>query len=147
MAFAVARSRHADSSLGRASAEQLMTSQYYFETVEIEGENNHPGRVQALLAKRQAQNEARKQREMEVKRRTAIRLRMMIASIEQDIANLDASISSELALARVRKPFHFAYPIAARTMQARRENLKATVAALSDRLALTDVIISNGLVP
>ena len=32
-----------------------------------------------------------------------------------------------------------AYPIAARTMHARRENLKATIAALSDRLALTDV--------
>jgi hypothetical protein len=120
-----------------------MTSQYYFETVEIEGENNHPGRVQAFLAKRQAQNEARKQKEIEVKRRTATRLRMMIASIERDIANLDASINSELELARIRKPFHFAYPIAARTMQARRENLKATVAALSDRLASTDV----GLVP
>ena len=120
-------------------------SQYYFETVEIEGENNHPGRVRALLVKRQAQ--IREQREIEVRRRTAIRLRMMIASIEQDIANLDASISSELVLARVRKPFHFAYPIAARNMQARRENLKATVTALSDRLALTNVIISNGLVP
>ncbi len=120
-----------------------MTSQYYFETVKIECENNHPGRVAALLAKREAQNEAREQREIEVKKRTAIRLRMMIASIERDIANLDASINSELALARVRKPSHFAYPVAARTMQARRENLKATVAALSDRLAFTDV----GLVP
>lgn len=118
-------------------------SQYYFETVEIQGENHHPGRVQALLAKRQARNEACKQREIELKRRTATQLRMMIASIEREIANLDVSIDSELALARVRKPLHFACPIAAKAMQARRENLKATVAALSDRLALTDV----GLVP
>jgi hypothetical protein len=139
MAFAIARSRHADSTLGRASVEQLMTSQYYFETVEIEGENNHPARVQTLLAKRQAQNEVRKQKEIEVKRRTATQLGMMIASIERDIANLDVSINSELEVARVRKPF--AYPIAARTMQARRENLKATVAALSDRLGLTDIVL------
>jgi hypothetical protein len=124
-----------------------MAEQRYLETEKIEDERNHPGRVRALLVKRQAQIEVREQREIEVKRRTAIRLRMMVASIERDIANLDASISSELALARVRKPFHFAHPIAARTMQARRENLKATVAALSDRLALTNVIISNGLAP
>lgn len=124
-----------------------MTSQSYYETVGIEPENNHAGRVAAFLARRQAQNVAREQRELEVKRQTAIRLRMMIASIGRDIANLDASIGSELALARVRKPSHFAYPIAARTMQARRENLKATVAALSDRLALTNVIVSDDLAP
>jgi hypothetical protein len=124
-----------------------MTSLSRFETVELECGNDHPGRVAVFLPKRQAQNEVREQREIEAKRQTAIRLRMMIASIERDIANLDASISSELALARVRKPSHFAYPIAARTMQARRENLKATVTALSDRLALTDVMTSDGPAP
>jgi hypothetical protein len=116
-----------------------MSSQYYFETMEIESGNNHPARVTALPAKREARNEAREQREIEIKKQTAIRLRTIIASIEQDIANLDVSIGSELALARVRKPSHFAYPLAARTMQVRRENLKATVAALSDRLASIDV--------
>lgn len=121
-----------------------MTEQGYSETAKIEVESIHPGRGGALLANRQAQNEARAQKEIEVKRRTAIRLRMMIANIERDIAKLDDSINSELALDRVRKRYHLAYSIAARTMQACRENLKATSVMLSDRLALTDVIINDG---
>jgi hypothetical protein len=116
-----------------------MTAADHFETVETQNGNNRPRRVRVLSAKRQAQDEARKEREIDAKRRTAIRLRMMIASIQQEIANLDVSINSELALARIRKTSHSAYQIAARTMHARRENLKATIAALSDRLALTDL--------
>ena len=114
-----------------------MTDQHYFETAEIDRKrDDHPGRKRSISAKRQAQNEARKQREIEVKKRTATQLRTMMANLEQEIANLDVSIGSELALSRVRKPSHFAYPISARMMQARRNNLTATVAALSDRLAL-----------
>jgi hypothetical protein len=116
-----------------------MTDQHYFETAEIDrNRDDHPGRKRSILAKRQAQNEARKQREIEIKRRSATQLRTMIAALEREVANLDDGISSELALARVRDPSHFAYPMSVRTMQARRENLKATIAALSDRLALTD---------
>jgi cell division protein FtsB len=115
-----------------------MTDQHYFETPEIAPRSDHPGRKLSILAKRQAQNEARKQREIEIKRRAATQLRTMIVTLEREVANLDDGISSELILARVRDPSHFAYPISVRTMQARRENLKATIAALSDRLALTD---------
>jgi hypothetical protein len=115
-----------------------MTKQCHFETVKIKCGNNHAGRIRAILAKRQAQNEAREQREIEIKRRAATQLRTMIANLDREVANLDDGISSELTLARVRDPSHFAYPISVRTMQARRENLKTTIAALSDRLALTD---------
>jgi len=115
-----------------------MTGQYYFETAIIECRND-PRRVRALTAKREARNEAREQREIEINRRTATQLRTMIAGLEREIANLDVSINSELALASVREPSHFAYSILARTMQTRRENMKTTIAALSDRLALTDV--------
>jgi hypothetical protein len=115
-----------------------MTKQCHFETVKIKCGNNHPGRIRAILAKRQAQNEARKQREIEIKRRAARQLRTMIVTLEREVANLNDGISSELMLARVRDPSHFAYPISVRTMQARRENLRATIAALSDRLALND---------
>jgi hypothetical protein len=111
-----------------------MTKPYYFETVKIECGNN-PGRVGALSAKRQILNEACEQRDIEVKRRTAIQLRTTIAGFQREIANLDVSISSELELASVREPSHFAYPILARAMQARRENLKTAIATLSDRLA------------
>jgi cell division protein FtsB len=115
-----------------------MTDQHYFETAETARRSDHPGRKLSILAKHQAQNEARKQREIEIKRRAATQLRTMIVTLEREVANLDDGISSELMLARVRDPSHFAYPISVRTMQARRENLKATIAALSDRLALTD---------
>ena len=115
-----------------------MTDQHYFETAEIPRRRDHPGRKRSMLAKRQEQNEARKQREIEIKRRAARQLRTMIVTLEREVANLNDGISSELMLARVRDPSHFAYPISVRTMQARRENLKATIAALSDRLALTD---------
>jgi hypothetical protein len=137
--FCVCQVLHAQIKRGRASAEQVMTEQYHFDTVKIESRNSHAGRVRALLAKRQADDDARKQREIEINRRTATQLRMMIASLEQELANLDVSIGSELALAHVRDPSHFAYPISARTMQKRRENLKATIAALSDRLQSTGV--------
>ena len=116
-----------------------MTDQYHIGTMEIDCGNGHPGRGRALLAKRQPQSEARKKREIEVKQRTATQLRKMIASLEQEIASLDISISSELGLGGVRKPAPFAYPISAMTMEGRRENLKVTVAALLDRLALSEV--------
>jgi hypothetical protein len=115
-----------------------MMDQHYFETAETARRSDHPGRKLSILAKHQAQNEARKQREIEIKRRAATQLRTMIVTLEREVANLGDGISSELMLARVRDPSHFAYPISVKTMQARRENLKATIAALSDRLALTD---------
>jgi hypothetical protein len=116
-----------------------MADQHYFETAEIDPKrDDHPGRKRSILAKRQAQNEARKQREAEIKRRAAKQLRTMIAALEREVVNLDDGISSELALARVRDPSHFGYPMSVRTMRARRKNLKATIGALSDRLALTD---------
>ena len=115
-----------------------MTDQHYFDTAETARRSDHPGRKLSILAKHQAQNEARKQREIEIKRRAATQLRTMIVTLEREVANLGDGISSELMLARVRDPSHFAYPISVKTMQARRENLKATIAALSDRLALND---------
>jgi cell division protein FtsB len=115
-----------------------MTDQHYFETAETARRSDHPGRKLSILAKHQAQDEARKQREIEIKRRAATQLRTLIVTLEREVANLDDGISSELMLARVRDPSHFAYPISVRTMHARRENLKATIAVLSDRLALID---------
>lgn len=55
-------------------------------------------------AKRHTQNEARQQREIEIKGQAVIQLRTMIAGLEREIANLDFSISSELHLSSVRWP-------------------------------------------
>jgi hypothetical protein len=79
------------------------------------------------------QHEVRKQREIERQLREARQLQSIISNLEREVANHDDSIISELALSGVREPSHFAYPISARMMQARRENLKTTIAALSDR--------------
>jgi flagellar protein FliJ len=120
----------------RASAEQFMTAQCHSETVKDQIENKHPERVRAILAKKsRAQHEVRKQSEIERKLREARQLQSIISNLEREVANLDDSIISELALSSVREPSHFAYPISARMMKARRQNLKTTIAALSDRLS------------
>lgn len=115
-----------------------MNERYHFETVDDKREDAFPRRVSAPSAKRQTQNEIRRQREIDIKRRTATQLRTMIVKFEREIANLDDSIGSELALASIRDPSHFAYSFSVRTMQMRRENLKTTIASLSDRLARVD---------
>src|ERR1700731_731266 len=81
---------HPDQTSRCFKAEQFMTDQHYFETAEIDrNRDDHPGRKRSILAKRQAQNEARKQREIEIKRRSATQLRTMIAALEREVANLD----------------------------------------------------------
>ncbi|MGH6711285.1 MAG: hypothetical protein ACREEK_20215 [Bradyrhizobium sp.] len=107
-----------------------MMEQCYFET--------GVGRVRAPSAKRQTRIEARKQNEIDCKKRTATQIRRMIANLEHEIACLAVSIASELEQARVREPSHFGYPMLVRAMQIRNDNLKATVASLSDRLALIE---------
>jgi hypothetical protein len=112
-----------------------MTDQHYFETTEIKRGSNHPGRIRALLAKRQSQEESRKQREVATNSRAAVQIRAIIAKLDRDVSSLGDSINADLERARVRDPSHFAYPISVRTMTARRENLKATIAMLLERLA------------
>jgi hypothetical protein len=110
-----------------------MSEQDYFETTKIGRRTYRPGRVRSLLAKRRAQDEVRAQREADIKRRAAIQLSAMIRTLEQEVAQLNGSISSELELARVRDPSHFGYPISVRAMTARRDNLKITIGALLER--------------
>jgi hypothetical protein len=116
-----------------------MAEQNSFETTINERRTIRPGRVHALLARRQTQHEAREQREAKFKQRVATQLRAMIRTLEFEAAQLDNSICSELELARVRDPSHFGYPISVRTMTMRRDNLKISIAALSRRLAVADV--------
>jgi hypothetical protein len=124
-----------------------MAGQRYFETTTNDDVHYRPGRTRALLAKRRAQKEAREQRDADIKQRTAKKLRTAISTLEREVAHLDGSISSELELARVRDPSHFGYPISVRTMTTRRDNLKATISLLSDRLTLTDVVLNSLRVP
>jgi chorismate mutase len=113
-----------------------MTQKYCFET--IPPGSNHPGRIRGRLAKRLAREQGRKQKEIGTSQREAAQIRSMIASLNRTIASLDGSIAADLEKSQIRDPRHYAFPIAARTMIARRDNLAATIAALSDRLSNLD---------
>jgi hypothetical protein len=83
-------------------------------------------------------DESRRQPEINSARRKALQTRAAICEFECAVLDLDLQITAELEYARVRDPSHFAYPIAIRTMVARRDNMKATFVALSEQLARID---------
>jgi len=120
-----------------------MTDQRYFETMQIKRGSNHPGRIRAQLARRRFQEEGRLQKEIDINRRAAVQIRAMIAKLGRDVSSLEDSINADLERARVRDPSHYAYPISVRTMTARRENIKATITVLLERLAKVDQVTND----
>jgi hypothetical protein len=110
-----------------------MTYKYCFET--IPRVINHPGRIRDRLSKQIAREQARKQKGIAVGQRETAQIRSLIASLESAIASLDGSIGADLERSSIQDPRHYAFPISARTMITRRENLRGTVDALSERLA------------
>jgi hypothetical protein len=111
-----------------------MVDQYYFETTETE-RRNHPARVRARFSRRQVQEEMRRQREIEANRAAATRIRGMIEELKRKATSLDGSIDAVLAGSQIRDPSNVAFPIAARTMGSLRDNIRSTIAILSERLA------------
>jgi hypothetical protein len=111
-----------------------MLDRYDFATMTIKRGSKHPGRTRALFAKRQLQAELRKQREIHAIRRESMQIRATLEKLDRAVLSLDGDINAHLKQARVRDPSHFAYPIFARAMIARRDNLSATIAILSERL-------------
>jgi hypothetical protein len=63
------------------------------------------------------------------------RIRALIGDLDRIVRILDSDIATEEELARVSHRFDAAYPILARTLTARRDNLNDTIAALERRLA------------
>jgi predicted secreted protein len=62
--------------------------------------------------------------------RNTVRVRGLIGDLDRVVRILDADIASEEERAGVSDPFNAAYPVLARTMTARRDNLKETIAIL-----------------
>ena len=58
------------------------------------------------------------------------RISALINDLDRHVRILDCDIAAEEERARVLNPFDAAYPILARTLAARRDNLKETIAAL-----------------
>ena len=68
--------------------------------------------------------------------REVARISELISDLDRVVRILDCDIDNEEERARVSDPFDAAYPILARTLAARRDNLKDTIAALERRLSL-----------
>jgi hypothetical protein len=73
-----------------------------------------------------------------VTQREAVQIWKMILDLDRSVQFLNCDIRTEEERARISDPSDVAYPILARTLAARRDNLKATVAALEYRLSELD---------
>lgn len=125
-----------------------MTEQTYFETTQRANRRSERSQDRP----RPIRDIRRELKAIESRWREASQIRSMIASLNRDVASLDANIAAELQTSRVRDPRHYAYPTTARAMDLRKENLNATIAALSKRLdqldnADTSVALIHGLQP
>ena len=74
-------------------------------------------------------------RSIDVQNRQARTLQAMIVEVDHSIMALDRSIEIEQELSKVNDRSHYAYPMTAKAMENRRDNLKITRDALAKRLA------------
>ena len=71
--------------------------------------------------------------------RSTLKLRALIADLRSRIEILDIDIRNEEERTSVFDAAHVAYPILARTLQTRRDNLSTTIRMLESRLAETEM--------
>ena len=78
------------------------------------------------------------QRHFEIARATALReaavIRTMMDDLNRTVRLLECDVATEEERARIFDRSNSAYPILARTLAARRDNLRDTIAALERRL-------------
>jgi hypothetical protein len=114
-----------------------MTDRHYFETTQTQ-RRAHPGRVHARPTRRRAGHDSRELIRLNAIGRETTQIRSIIADLERIVNTIGQSIEAELEGAAIRDPFHFGFPVAARALVARRDNLEATIAALTERLMTID---------
>jgi hypothetical protein len=81
--------------------------------------------------------------ETEKARREAEQIRTVIVDLDCTVQLLDCEIAAEELRARVFKPTNVAYPILAKSLAARRDNLNGTIAALEKQLAAIHAALSK----
>lgn len=118
-----------------------MTEQSYFETVNTERALSR--RARAPVTKPLAREERRRLSMLDMARQKRQGTEAMLRDLRHAVRLLDHSIEAELEGSRIRDPSHFAFPMTARTLLARRDNLKATIAALADQLTMFERSGSN----
>jgi hypothetical protein len=94
-------------------------------------------RLHALAEKRQRQVESRREAQLAASNRAAAQIRLLLANIEAEVADLDARIAADIEAATVKDPSHGVFPISAKAMIVRRDNLRSTIRALSERAGST----------
>jgi hypothetical protein len=104
---------------------------------------DQPGPTSAHQQKLRFIAQRRKTLEATTAQAQAALIRGMIANLGRVVSTLNATIEAELECARVRDPSHFAFPTTVRAMMVRRDNLTASIAALSERLADIEQVSSD----
>jgi hypothetical protein len=115
-----------------------MIEQYYFETSAAERQVS-PAKVRKRLARIREQEDRRRQQELKLSTQESVNLLTAIAGLGRTISILEINLEQVLTSAKARDASRFDYPIAARTLAARRDNLKVTVEAMSKRLSELNV--------
>lgn len=101
-----------------------MTDQSCFDTVNREAQR---------AAKRRAREERKQLAVLSAAQQMQRNTQAMVQELQRTVAMLEHSIKAELESVWIKDPSHFAYPMTARELGARRDNLKATIAALMDQ--------------
>ena len=103
---------------------------------ETEESTLQPRRVRVQAEKRQRQFEIRRQAELAAANQAATQIRLLTADLEAEAASLEACIAADLAVATIKDPSHYAFPVSIKAMMARRDNIKTTIRALLARAQL-----------
>jgi hypothetical protein len=76
-------------------------------------------------------------------RQDSLQLQKMIGDMRRFVAGLDAEIALEEDRVRVHDQSHYTYPITAKTMRTRRDNLMMTITALDGQLQAANRILGE----
>ena len=105
-----------------------MTQLHQLETADVERSNR-------AQLKRDALEERKRLATIDALQRLRQRTEGVLTDLKNAAAMLDYSIETELQSSPTRDPRHFAFPMTVRALITRRDNLRATIAAISEELA------------
>lgn len=103
-----------------------MTRQYHLET--------GVDRPTPAQAKKRAIEERKRLAMLDALQRNRQQTEAVVKDLKNAANMLEQSIEAELQGSPTRDPGHFAFPTTARALMTRRDNLRATIAALCDEL-------------
>ena len=91
-------------------------------------------RLSRTEAKKRAIEERKRLAMIDALQRTRQRTEAVVTDLKNAATLLDINIEAELQGSPTRDPAHYAFPMTVRSLMARRDNLRATIAALRDEL-------------